>query len=336
MHPSSCSKTATQLMCTNLNQQTIPKMRDRATLSTWYKLFYTLKPLIPRSIQLFLRRRLVLHRRSKFAHVWPIDESAGRPPIDWRGWPDNKKFALVLMHDVDTQAGHDKCRYLMDLEEELGFRSTFNFVPERYRLSTSLLDEVKARGFGLGVHGLKHDGKLFSSRELFLHRAEKINRYLADWEAKGFSSPSMLRNLDWMLDLNIEYGTSTFDTDPFEPQPDGIRKIFPYWVNNGNPQKSYLELPYTMPQDFTLFVLMGEKDTRIWENKLGWIAGKGGMALLLTHPDYMNFNGAKNLPEEYSAKMYAEFLKWVQTTYSDGYWHGLLCQIAEFYRSPGK
>jgi hypothetical protein len=30
---------------------------------------------------------------------------------------------------------------------------------------------------------------------------------------------------------------STFDTDPFEPQPDGMGTIFPFWVPNQDPQK---------------------------------------------------------------------------------------------------
>jgi len=32
------------------------------------------------------------------------------------------------------------------------------------------------------------------------------------------------------LDLAIQYDQSTFGTDPFEPQPEGIGSIFPLWV----------------------------------------------------------------------------------------------------------
>jgi hypothetical protein len=32
---------------------------------------------------------------------------------------------------------------------------------------------------------------------------------------------------------------------------------------------------------------MGEKTISIWKKKLDWIVEKGGMALLITHPDYM-------------------------------------------------
>lgn len=49
--------------------------------------------------------------------------------------------------------------------------------------------------------------------------------------AVGFRSGFMLRQLDWLHDLNVLYDTSTFDTDPFEPQPEGSRTIFPFHVN---------------------------------------------------------------------------------------------------------
>ena len=42
----------------------------------------------------------------------------------------------------------------------------------------------------------------------------------------------MLRNLDWLHDLTIAWDSSTFDTDPFEPQADGAGTIFPFWVRS--------------------------------------------------------------------------------------------------------
>src|ERR1700746_3430317 len=44
----------------------------------------------------------------------------------------------------------------------------------------------------------------------------------------------MFHKLDWLHDLDIEYDASTFDTDPFEPQPDGHGTIFPFWVPKGD------------------------------------------------------------------------------------------------------
>ena len=88
------------------------------------KIFYTLKPMIPRRIQIGLRRQIAIRKRKSVSHIWPIDPSAAKKPDNWPGWPDGKKFALVLTHDVDTKVGHDNCRQLMDLEESMRFRSS--------------------------------------------------------------------------------------------------------------------------------------------------------------------------------------------------------------------
>lgn len=294
-------------------------------------IFYTIKPIIPRPIQLLIRREIVHHKRSKNDNIWPIDPKSVKMPQGWQGWPGNKKFALILTHDVDTQKGHDKCYKLMEIEESLGFRSSFYFVPERYLVSKDLRDDLIDRGFEVGVHGLKHDGKLFSNKETFQKRAIKINQYLKEYKAVGFRSPSMHHNLDWIHELNLKYDASTFDTDPFEPQSDGVGTIFPFLVKSNSNQSGYVELPYTLSQDFTLFILMREKTIDIWKKKLDWIAQKGGMALVNTHPDYMSFNKDKLGAEEYSIDYYIELLKYIQHRYAGDYYHVLPKEIAQFW-----
>ena len=256
---------------------------------------------------------MVIYKRKRYVHIWPIDPRAATAPAGWRGWPDHKKFALVISHDVDSQEGHDKCYQLMEIEERLGFRSSFNIVPEKYQVSLSLIEDLKNRGFEVGVHGLNHDGKLFFSRKVFDYRSKRINHYLQKWGSTGFTSPSMLCNLDWMHGLKMTHSTSTYDTDPFEPQQNPVRTIFPFWVPNTSIKKrpsGFVELPYTLPQDFTLFILMKEQTVRIWKKKLDWIVRNGGMALFNSHPDYMNFKWQKNGPEEYSVKYYQRKENW--------------------------
>ena len=110
----------------------------------------------------------------------------------------------------------------------------------------------------------------------------------------------MISNLKWIKDLAIGYDSSTFDSDPFEPQPDGVNTIFPFWVpapgslnvqrsstsdlrlptSHDDPRGGYIELPYTLPQDSTLFLVLREKTIEIWKRKLDWIAEHGGMALV--------------------------------------------------------
>jgi len=310
--------------------------------------YYTFKPLIPRSWQIVLRRQVILRKRKSFKHIWPIDEKSNNPPKGWSGWPDNKRFAVVLTHDVDTPKGHENCEKLMDLEKSMGFRSSFNFVPERYDVSQELRQTLAESGFEVGVHGLRHDGKLYGSRRLFEERAHRINHYLKEWESVGFRSPSMHHNLDWLHDLNIEYDASTFDTDPFEPQSDALGTIFPFAVYKksadavaspppGFPASQlpsfFVELPYTLPQDFTVFILMKETTIDIWKQKLDWIAEKGGMALLNTHPDYMNFDGKKLGIDEYPAEYYEEFLDYIRSLHNGQYWHVLPKEIARFWFS---
>jgi glycosyltransferase involved in cell wall biosynthesis len=195
----------------------------------------------------------------------------------------------------------------------------------------------------------------------------------------------MLHKLDWLHDLDIEYDSSTFDTDPFEPQPDGMATIFPVWVDaerrrseiedrrskledrgsardprvtRGDPprnQKSksdfsasafqhfsvsdaprprgYVELPYTLVQDFNLFIVLQEKTIDIWTRKLAWIAQQGGMALTDTHPDYMAFGaGPITKGDEYSVAHYRHFLEHIRETYEGKYWHALPRDVAAFYK----
>jgi hypothetical protein len=85
-----------------------------------------------------------------------------------------------------------------------------------------------------------------------------------------------------------------------------------------------------MPQDFLLFVLMQEKTIDIWKRKLDWIVEHGGMALFITHPDYMNFDNTPH-HEEYPAHYYEEFLGYIKTRYEGLYWNPLPKDVAHYY-----
>lgn len=296
------------------------------------EIYYCVKPLIPRRVQIYIRRLFVQYQLVKYRKIWPIDEKGGKEPDGWRGWPDGKKFSLVLTHDVDTHGGQSKCLELMKLDSDFGFRSSFNFVPLRYSVSLDVHDTLRNQGFEVGVHGLYHDGLYYLSRDIFSKRAARINNYLKEWQAVGYRAPSMYHRLEWFHDLEIEYDASTFDTDPFEPHSVGVSSIFPFFVKDPNSHGGFVELPYTLPQDFSLFILMRKKNINIWKQKLDWVVDRAGMVLINTHPDYMDFNGNKS-KEGYPAQFYREFLEYVKERYAGQYWHALPRDVARFWKS---
>jgi peptidoglycan/xylan/chitin deacetylase (PgdA/CDA1 family) len=208
-------------------------------------------------------------------------------------------------------------RAVADLDESYGFRSSFNFVPDSYPLDHRLIEELRMRGFEIGVHGLRHDGKLFHSRSEFLRRAERINHHLKELDAVGFRSPLMMRNPEWMQALQVEYDLSFFDTDPHEPIPGGTMSIWPFTIGH------FVELPYTLVQDSTLTIVLGETTPRLWLQKVDFIEKYHGMALLNAHPDYLS--------QPATQRVYVDFLQAMKDR--GDHWHALPRDVARWWRA---
>jgi hypothetical protein len=301
-------------------------------LSKAKRLYYSLKPLLPRPLIRAMRRFYGRHTEGDFALGWPIESRYAA--FQWEVmrqllilrreqtfrfrsfWPDNAPFALVLTHDIETANGQDYVRVIADLEESLGFRSSFSFVPERYALDYSLIQELQERGFEIVVHGLKHDGKEFSSYREFSRRAPRINDYLSALGAVGFAAPLTIRQPEWMQMLKIEYDRSFFDTDPYEAIAGGVMTIWPYSIGH------FIELPYTLEQDYTLTTICGERTPRLWLDKTDFIQKYHGMALVITHPDYLKTPSVQQI--------YGDFLQTIKEKYT--YWHTLSRDAARWWR----
>lgn len=320
-------------------------------------LYYLMKPYVPWRVRMALRRLAAERKRARVAHIWPIDESTSRRPSGWTGWPGQNRFAVVLTHDVEGPSGYAQCRALAEVEMALGFRSSFNFIPEGdYAVAAALREWLTDRGFEVGVHDLRHDGKLFRSRRQFERDAERINRYLDDWHACGFRAGFMLRNMEWMHRLHVAYDASTFDTDPFEPQSDAVGTIFPFWEaapscgpsrdaatmavrsatkrqrdaaseSGSAAARGFVELPYTLPQDSTMFLVMRESSPEIWIRKADWIAGQSGMVLVNVHPDYIRADGAPSA-RTYPIDHYVRLLTHIRERYAGQYWQPLPRELA--------
>jgi hypothetical protein len=307
--------------------------RDRLGLATRVKkvavlAYYAIRPVLPRSTQIFLRRRLSkIQARSRFPR-WPIETALHdlyavllrevveftEKPVPWIApWPSGYSWALVLTHDVETERGYRELGTVREVEERLGYRSSWNFVPKRYEVADSVVAELTAAGFEVGVHGLYHDGR---DIDLVRERLPEIRNYAERWGASGFRSPATRRIWEHMPVLGFDYDSSYPDTDPFEPDAGGCCTWLPFF------NEELVELPTTLPQDHTLFAILRRVDASTWIDKASFLRERGGMALMLVHPDYVL--------EPEPLAVYREFL----TAFADDptAWRALPREVSAWWR----
>jgi hypothetical protein len=116
--------------------------------------------------------------------------------------------------------------------------------------------------------------------------------------------------------LGFDYDSSYPDIDPYEPQPGGSCSYLPFM------NEQMVELPITLPQDHTLFAILGQADGALWIEKAAHIRDWGGMALALTHPDYA---GDRRVLEGYESLL--------RTVRGDpSMWHALPCEVSAWWR----
>lgn len=300
------------------------------------RLYYQIRPFLPAWIRPLLHKLAGSRQTRSALLAWPIEDrwvrflfavmqtvmlNHHKTTLEYvHFWPHGKQFAFVITHDIESASGQSFALRLADLDEKYGFRSSFNFVPQEYRIDSRLVAELKQRGFEIGVHGWKHDGQLFSSKAVFDQQAKQINQFIWEWGAVGFRSPLTHRNPYWMQDLEIEYDSSFFDTDPFEPIPGGTMSIWPFQMGR------FVELPYTLVQDHTLMSTLGEKSPRLWLEKVEFIQKYCGMALVNVHPDYQ-----RNLAH---LAIYEKFL--CEMRQRKDAWHALPRDVARWWKQRTK
>ena len=309
----------------DLMQQYFHRDAESACLSWKFRMYYRVRPWIPLPVRQLLQRSR--NRSIDVANDWflPTDftqafhSTASRDPDQQviHPWPDHNQMAVCLTHDVETQTGVGLVDRLAVLEETLGFRSAWNFVPHKYKLDHGLISDLQDRGHEICVHGYNHDGRLFESRRTFNHRIQHINAAMRKLHSRGFRAPMVHRNLRWMQALDADYDASCFDVDPFQAMSGGIGSLWPFMAGK------LVELPYTMPQDHTLLVTLGETTPRIWIEKLAFLRQHSAMALMITHPDYLDTAAALNI--------YEEFLK--HLCEQSNAWSALPQEIAQWWRT---
>jgi hypothetical protein len=292
--------------------------------------YYAARPLLPRRAQIALRRAFTrVQERAAFPR-WPLEtalhdlgdlvlarvaDAAGAPVPHLAPWPDGRAWALVLTHDVEHAAGRDAIERVRGVEAALGLRSSWNLVPERYAVPDELVARLWSAGCEVGVHGLRHDGRDLASLRTLRRRLPEMRRWAERWGAAGFRSPATHRVWEWMPLLGFDYDSSSPDTDPYEPVAGGCCSWLPFF------NRDLVELPITLPQDHTLFVLLREDETP-WLRKAAALRARGGMALMITHPDY--------LLEDGPLETYRRFL--LAFGGDPTAWHALPHEVAQWWR----
>ena len=298
--------------------------------------YYWLRPFLPVAIRKHLQRaRLSDWKNIPFPH-WPVDRTVERilerllalsmkaqgihsVPFVWF-WPDSATSCAIMTHDVEQLAGRNFCSQMMDLDDSAGIKSSFQIVPEeRYPIPEGLLEEVRNRGFEVNIHDLNHDGHLFSSREEFLRRAERINRYARRYRALGFRSGALYRNPAWYGALEFSYDMSFPSVAHLDAQRGGCCSLMPFFIGK------ILELPLTTIQDYSLFHILNDYSIDLWKRQIASIAEEHGLTSFLVHPDYVIEKRARTTYQallEHLAQMRKERKIWI----------ALPCEVDRWWR----
>ena len=88
----------------------------------------------------------------------------------------------------------------------------------------------------------------------------------------------------------------------------------------------FVELPYTLVQDYTLTEVLRETTPRLWLEKADFIASYGGLVLVNTHPDY--------LKNPITRSVYIEFLAAMRSRAD--FWQALPMEIANWWRARSR
>jgi peptidoglycan/xylan/chitin deacetylase (PgdA/CDA1 family) len=258
-------------------------------------LFYRVKRLIPRSVQLSIRRALIRRQGLPRFPAWPferagcdlvrialvdalLEHNVNAIRFSWF-WPHGARAAVVLTHDVESEQGLANASSIATWEEFYGFRSSFNLVSNWYPVDMDRVRELSDRGHEIGSHAIYHDHSLFSSREEFERQLPLLRDSAKRLGAVGFRSPGTHRVVDWLGQLPFMYDCTMPHSDPYEPIPGGTATVWPFFHGD------VIELPYSAPQDHTLYTLLGYTGSQLWHEQFARVVECHGLFQMLTHPD---------------------------------------------------
>jgi hypothetical protein len=287
------------------------RVRGIATLAesqSVRSLYYLIREGLPVSFRRQLQRAYLRNWRKLPFPAWPVDftvdnlheeflrvllkaSGAKKLPFIWF-WPEGASSCLIMTHDVETSAGRDSTFQLIDLDDSYGIKSSFQVVPEeRYEVPNEYVGEIRNRGCEFNVHDLNHDGQLYRSRAEFGRRAALINRYVRQYDTRGFRAGAMYRNQEWYDLFEFSYDMSVPNVAHLEPMRGGCCTVMPYFIGK------ILELPLTTTEDYSLFHILKDYSIDVWKQQLTLIRERNGLMSLIAHPDYLIERRARTVYE---------------------------------------
>jgi hypothetical protein len=330
-------------VATNLRQERYPRngnslLQKAASGGTAQSLYYLFRPYMSVGVRKHLQKvRLRDWEKIPFPR-WPVDRSVDvlmetamahvikaqgcSIPFIWF-WPDAAPACVMLTHDVEGQVGLDLCEELMDLDDQYGIKSAFQLIPEgREQALHRAASRIRERGFEVNLHDLNHDGRLFTDRDEFHRRAKRINEYAREFGCEGFRAGVMYREQEWFGALEFAYDMSVPNAAHLEPQRGGCCTVMPYFIGE------LLELPLTTVQDYTLFHILNDYSTTLWQRQIDLISQHHGLVSLITHPDYLVSRRERDV--------YIELLQSLgERRDRDGLWVALPSDINRWWRNRG-
>ncbi|MBJ93135.1 MAG: hypothetical protein CMP23_01530 [Rickettsiales bacterium] len=201
-------------------------------------------------------------------------------------WPEGKRYAFLMTHDIDTRAGMRKAGQVLDEMVELGLKPCFFLVAHGYDWDPGFCEAVRNAGGEIALHGDAHDNRLsFLSGARIGERLDSTREIIEQHQIRGFRSPSLL-----VSDHLYEQLGQRFDWDSSVPDCDthtllgprrGCGTIFPFR------RKGTLVVPITMPADDRLLLLgyRGMELLSVLRRKWSYVRKTGGLCHFLTHPE---------------------------------------------------
>jgi len=299
---------------------------------------------VPQAIRGLLQPRLEIERSNAVAFPQvPVDDlvetlrelcmtlAFDRPAEPLPVWPDGRRAAVTVTHDVETSwilepEQRGLLDEILDAESRLGFRGAWYITASQLdrRRHAPALGAILNAGNEIGAHGWNHDAKLdFLSEAAQRRRMQRIEERMLGLGAEGIRTPWYCRSAQLMSILpdHFAYSSSVPNASAAFSRTtnSGCCTLFPYRTVG-----DFFELPLTLPPD------TGRDPERVYgtlRSLADQIIERRGVVVATLHPQ--PYQSAKSEV----LRAYSDFLEDLQARRGAEIWHATPLEIATRYRN---